>query len=213
MNLASEKMAGDDQPMSVVICDSHPAFAKGLESLLKDYSHIEVEGVAFSGKEAEILVKDWHPDVVILDIEIPDGIETIKAIRAAGAKTKVVVLTASENTNDCMRAVSAGAIAYVCKTSVLDEIVSIIRLVARGQFVVPALLAEAFLFDRLEPTVLDAEEVKILKAVAKGETNREIASRMDYSDRTIKRKLEQIYAKLHLTDRIEAAIYAANHDL
>lgn len=208
---------GDTLTILVTICDDHPAFALGLAKLLaEDASDIEVVGVADGAEEAERLVREVLPDVMLMDIALPgiDGIEATRRVRSASPGTKVVILTASDEQHDLRRAMRAGASGYVVKDHDVTEIADAVRAVAKGNLVLPSHLAASVLHDleNAAPDLNDAER-EILAGIAKGETNKELAARLHLSERTVRRRVDDIYSKLHLADRIEAAIYASKRGL
>jgi DNA-binding NarL/FixJ family response regulator len=204
--------------IGVIICDDHPAFARGLAALLRDEaSDFDPVGVAFDADEAERLAGEGPPDVVLMDIRLPgvDGVEATRRIRAISPSTKVVMLTASDEQADLYKALRAGASGYLLKESDVDEIITAIRSVMRGHLVIPAHLVRDIVIDleAQDPKALSDVEREILSAIARGLTNKEIAARLHVSERTVKRRVEDVYAKLHLTDRLEAAVYAAQQGI
>ena len=216
-------MGASGARLRVVICDDHPAFARGLASLLgSEAADLEVAGVAASGEEAVGLVADLLPDCVLMDLRMPgaDGTATTRRVREVSPTTTVVVLTVSDEADDLYAALRAGASGYVVKDRDVAEIAGAVRATCRGQLVIPAHLVGAFLHD-LDGSAapgrngegLNAHEREILTRIGRGETNRQIASAMHVSERTIRRRVEDLYAKLHLADRIEAAVYATHHGL
>lgn len=209
---------GDPLKITTIICDDHPAFASGVAALLQaEADDIEIVGVAGSGEQAEHLVVDLLPDIVLMDVRMPGagGIEVTRRIQAASPTTKVVMLTVSDETSDLYASLRAGASGYVLKDKEVWEIADAVRSVHRGHLIIPAGLAGRFVedLDQADSTALSDQEREILAAIARGETNREIAARMSLSERTVKRRVEDIYSKLHLADRLEAAVYAATRGL
>lgn len=208
---------GDTLTILVTICDDHPAFALGLAKLLADDApDIEVVGVADGAEEAERLAREVLPDVMLMDIMLPgiDGIEATRRVRSASPGTKVVILTASDEVHDLQRAMRAGASGYVVKDQDVTEIADAVRAIARGNLVLPSHLAASLLHDleSAAPDLNDAER-EILAGIARGETNKDLATRLHLSERTVRRRVEDIYSKLHLADRIGAAIYASKRGL
>ncbi len=204
--------------IDLIICDNHPAWAKGLASLIEaEAADLKVKGVAAGSDEAERMVRELLPDIVLMDVRMPDtgGIEATRRIRSASPTTKVVILTVSEEASDLYAALKAGASGYVLKERDVPEIADAVRSVHRGQLVIPAELVSRFVedLDDTDPKALNDPEREILAALARGETNKEIALRMHVSERTVKRRLQDIYQKLHLADRLEATIYAVQKGL
>lgn len=220
----SESMFRDVQPsgermaIAVMLCDDHPTFARGLAKLLEDETaDVDVVGVATSVEEVERLVRETLPDVVLMDIRMPgtDGIEGTRRVRAASPTTKVVMLTVSDEQSDLYQALRAGAAGYVSKQNDVSEILNAVRSVCKGNLVLPAHLVGEVLHDleKFDPSALSDTERGILAGIARGETNREIGRRLHVSERTVRRRVEDIYAKLHLSDRIEAAVFAAQRGI
>jgi NarL family two-component system response regulator LiaR len=205
--------------VTVIICDDHPAFAQGLARVLEaECEELSVVGVATSGEEAQRLVQQLLPELVVMDIYMPElsGIEATREICALSPSTKVVMLTASDSGDDLYEALRAGALGYVTKDTQASEITDVLMSVHRNNYSFPAALADQLLEDleKADATLhLDDEEREILGAIGRGATNREIATQMNLSERTVRRRLHNIYDKLHLADRIEAAIYASQHGL
>lgn len=143
------------------------------------------------------------------------GIDGIRRIREVSPSTTVVALTASDDQRDLYQALRAGASGYVIKDSDVSEIAGAVRAVCRGQLVIPAHLVGAFVQDLDGPRAegLGDQEREILARIARGQTNREIAAELHVSERTVRRRIENLYAKLHLADRIEAAVYASRQGI
>lgn len=204
--------------ISVIICDDHPAFAQGVAALLQLEPDISVIGVATSGKEAVGMVREHLPDIVLMDVVMPgmDGIEATRRVRAASPTTKVVVLTVKDEERDLFLALRGGAMGYITKDKEIEQIADAVRSVHRGHFVIPVDLARRFIDDledaSSEMSLSDMER-EILAGIARGEGNKEIAARLHLGERTLKRRVEDIYSKLHLKDRVEAAVYAATRGL
>lgn len=200
--------------IGVMICDDHPAFARGLGSLLEqEAADIEVAAVVTSVEDLERAARQSPPDVLLLDLRMPgtDGIEAARRMRAMAPGTRIVVLTASDDQSDLYKALKAGASGYVLKESDVSEIAGAVRSVFRGHLVIPAHLVGSFVHDleEADPASLSDLERDILDGIARGETNREIAERLHMSERTVRRRVEDVYAKLHVTDRLQAAMYAS----
>jgi DNA-binding NarL/FixJ family response regulator len=214
----SLKAETNTSELRVVICDDHPAFAEGLARLLsEETSDFQVVATARSAEELEEMVDSVLPDVVLIDIRMPkvDGIEATRRIRQKSPTTTILILTVSDEKADLFQALKAGAMGYITKDRDVSQIVDAMRSVARGNLVIPSYLAELFLNDLRErgPESLSETETEILRAIAKGETNREIAQRLFLSERTVCRRIEDIYSKLHFADRLQAAIWAVQRGL
>ena len=217
-NLLADTGTGEATKTTVVVCDDHPAFARGLAELLRsEPGEIDVVAIATSAEEAATVVSALLPDVVLMDIRLPqvDGIEATRRVRAVSPTTQVVMLTASEEESDLYEALRAGASGYVTKDNDVSEIANAVQAVRRGHLVIPAHLAGRFMSDleRSEPAPLTSLERELLAAIARGETNRDLATRLHLSERTVRRRIADLYARLHLSDRIGAAIYATERGL
>lgn len=203
---------------SVIICDDHPAFARGLAELLKSEApDLEVIAVTSGAEEATRIAAEMLPDCVLMDLRMPgtSGIDGIRKVREASPTTTVVALTASDEQRDLYSALRAGASGYVLKESDVSEIAGAVRAVCRGQLVIPAHLVGAFMADLevANSEGLGEQEREILARIARGETNREIAAGVFVSERTVRRRIENLYSKLHLADRIDAALYASRRGI
>ena len=208
----------DDMTIAVLLCDDHPTFAKGLGPLLTDESSdIEVVGIATGGVEAEQMVRELRPDVVLMDIRMPDidGIEAARRIRAISPTTRVVMLTVSDDEVELYRAVRAGASGWVSKARDASDVVAVIRAVSHGHLVLPADLAASVLtdFGGDHAVSLSNEERVLLAGIARGVTNLELAGSLHLSERTVRRRIEDLYSKLHVTDRLQAALWASQHGI
>lgn len=205
-------------PIAVIVCDDHPVYARGLAAMLEqEHDDIEIVAIATTAADAEHQTLEHTPDVVIMDICLPgvDGIEATRRIHAGSPSTRVVVVTASDDRHDLYQALRAGASGYVVKEADATEIARVVRAVSTGQLVIPSDLAAHFVHDleRADPSTLSDLERDILAGIGRGETNREMGQRLHLSERTVRRRVEDIYAKLHLTDRLAAALYAAKRGL
>jgi len=208
----------DDMTIAVLLCDDHPTFAKGLGPLLTDEgSDIEVVGIATGGAEAERMVRELRPDVVLMDVRMPgvDGIEAARRIRAVSPTTRVVMLTVSDDEVELYRAVRAGASGWVSKARDVSEVVAVIRAVSHGHLVLPVDLAISVLTDFAggDAVALTDEERALLAGIAQGTTNLDLAVSLHLSERTVRRRIEDLYAKLGVTDRLQAALWASQHGI
>ncbi|MGH2767503.1 MAG: response regulator transcription factor [Actinomycetota bacterium] len=197
-----------------MICDDHPATARGLAGLLEvEAPDVKVVGIALSGKEAEEMARELSPDVVVMDIYMPgvSGIEATHRVRASSPGTKVMILSVSDLEADIVDALRAGATGYVTKDRDLPDIVAAIRATHSGQLTVPAGVASEFLrqVDEGNPSGLSDEGRRILLLLGEGKTNRQIGEEIHVSERTVRRRIRDIYATLKISDPRGAAAYAA----
>ncbi len=193
----------------VAIVDDHPIVREGLVAALDGRSGIVVTGVHSSGDEAVAALSHDHPDVVVLDLEGTRGLETLGSLAKSAA---VLVLTAYTSDEQLDRALGAGALGYLLKGSPIDEIERAIRTVAGGQSYVDPRLASRVLAISTAPR-LTAREREVLRLVAGGKSNKEIASALGVSERTIKFHVTSILTKLGAENRAQAAATAAQRGL
>ncbi len=207
--------------IKVVIADDHPVVRQGLRSIL-DADDIEVVGEAATGTEAVALVQELEPDVILMDIRMPDmdGLQAMAAMKRNSLKTSVIVLTTYNNMQYLVRSVIYGAAAYFLKGISRDELLAAIRAVADGKLllkvhhlrgVVERLLKEDA---KLAPpavrkaSVLTAREREVLGLIVQGLTNKQIADILCVSQATVKTHVEHIISKLGVSDRTQAAVWA-----
>ena len=204
----------------VVIVDDHPLFREGVIHTLKTATGIVVVGEGATADEAIRLAGELLPELLLLDIAIPGGgIAVAQAIAVAYPVVKIVMLTASEDEENMVAALKAGARAYILKGVPARELIHILRMVERGEGYVPPSMAASILIEMSraapegEPSVnpLDAltdREHQILEQVAAGYSNKEIGYQLHLSEKTVKYYMTNILQKLHVRNRVEAALLA-----
>ena len=205
----------------IILVDDHPLFRKGLAELLEQSGSIEVTAFTGNPNEVAMLLKAHRPDVLILDLNMPgtDGITLMQQLRADDFDLPILILTLSEAEDDLARALRAGASGYLLKSMEPDEVVDAILRAQRGENVVaPAMTAKLVkLYDPKSQdagSLLDAltpREREILTHLARGESNKAIARTLDISHDTVKLHVRHILAKLNLSSRVEAAVFAVEH--
>jgi len=204
----------------VLIADDHKVVRQGLRFLLSSEPGIEVAGEAADGVAALDAIRDVRPDVVLLDLFMPrlDGLAVLAAMREQRLTAAVLVLTSSADDQHLVEAIKAGALSYLPKTAGVDQVVDAVRAAARGESVLqPA--ATARLLRELRHAAADPlgqltpRETDVLKGLAQGRSNREIAKALSVSEETVKSHVSSILAKLGLADRTQAAIFALQHHL
>ncbi|MFQ5858602.1 MAG: response regulator [Anaerolineae bacterium] len=202
------------RPIRVLIADDHPVVRRGLQSMLAGNEDIEVVGEAADGQSTLETARRFRPDVILLDIRMPDtsGLDIARELRQTWPGVKVIVLTTYGRDGYFQRALKAGVHAYLLKDTAHRDLVRAIRAVHQGQHVVgPALMGklwQQFEGQGVKGTLLTEEEVQILKWVAQGATNKEIAEQQFWSEVTVKRKMQTIYEKLGVERRTEAVAKA-----
>jgi two-component system response regulator DevR len=214
----------EEPSIRILIADDHEVVRIGLSALLDRQPGFRVVGQAGSGQEAIRLARALRPDVVVLDIRMPDGSGTdaCRAITAEAPGTPVVMLTSYADEEALFEAISAGASGYVLKRIGSDELVSAIRTVAAGQSMLDPAVTAAVL-DRLRRAVhaeesgafqeLTEQERRVLAHIAEGESNREIADAMGLAEKTVRNYVSNILAKLALASRAQAAAFAIRNRL
>jgi DNA-binding NarL/FixJ family response regulator len=209
-------------PVRIIVVDDQALFRTGLARLLNEDERIEVVGQAEDGLTAVDLVAKVKPDVVLMDLKMPnlDGIEATRRILAANPGVKVLVLTSFDADTSIIQALKAGAAGYVLKDSQAEGIVSSILAVMSGERVMASAVAQRVL-DMLTGTTtpkefydgLTTREVEILKLLASGMANKQIAYKLGISEKTVRNHVSNMYEKLQIFDRAQAVLYAVRKGL
>ncbi|HNA30371.1 MAG TPA: response regulator [Thiobacillaceae bacterium] len=209
--------------LSIVLVDDHTLFRKGLAELLESQGAVNVSAITGNPAEVAGLLREKMPDVLILDLNIggTDGIHVMQQLRVEGFQLPVLILTVSEAEEDMARALRNGANGYLLKSMEPDEVVDAIIRAARGETVVaPGMTAKLVrMLDNKGNSAtsllesLTQREREILSHLAKGESNKAIARQLDISYDTVKLHVRHILAKLNLSSRVEAAVFAVEHKL
>lgn len=206
----------------VLLCDDHAIVRKGIGALLTTQTDIQVVGEASDGKEAIAQAQALQPDVILMDLMMPqiDGIEATRQITALQPNAHILVLTSFAADDKVFPAIKAGALGYLLKDSGPTELLQAIRQVARGEPSLEPTIARKVLFELhhppkapLTPDPLTERELEVLKLVSQGLSNREIADRLVITERTVCTHMSNILAKLHLASRTQAALYALKEGL
>ena len=213
-------MDTEGRPITVLVADDQELFRRGMQTVLATEAGFNVVGEASDGAAAVARTTDLAPDVVLMDVRMPemDGIEAARRIRELAPSTRVIMLTVSDEEDDLYGAVRAGANGYLLKDASLDDVADAVRAVARGESLISPSMASKLLSeftnltsgttaDAAEPKLSDRER-EVLKLVAQGLTNREAANALHLSENTVKNHVANILDKLHLRSRLEAAMYA-----
>jgi DNA-binding NarL/FixJ family response regulator len=209
----------------VVVADDHSLFRQGLRALLEAEDDIIVVGEASTGAAVQEMVAETQPDVVLMDISMPitDGVSATREVLRVKPDTGVIILTMHEEEGHVFQAIRAGARGYLLKTSKSADVVAAVRAVHAGSSLIdPAVNAKVLdEFVRLSERAGVAEglgtlsetEIQLLRLVAGGLSNREIATAMSYAERTIKNRMSVLFHKINVRDRTQAAVYAISHGL
>ncbi|MCM3162077.1 response regulator transcription factor [Metabacillus litoralis] len=207
--------------IKVVIADDHHVVRRGLLFFLKTQQDIEVIGEAKNGQEAVDMVSKLNPDVVLMDLSMPimDGVMATKAIREAENEVKIIILTSYADQDHVIPAIRAGASGYQLKDIEPDELVQTIRDVLKGESklhpkVTSHVMTHLSGQNSNQQTKLDEltrREKEVLNELAKGKSNKEIASALYITEKTVKTHISNILSKLQLSDRTQAAIYAVKN--
>lgn len=206
----------------VLLADDHALFREGLRSLLATYGDLEVVGQATNGVEAVRLAASERADVVLMDLRMPvmDGVTATRQIIAARHGCRVIALTTFDDDDSVFDALRAGAVGYLLKDVAAEQLVEAIRLAQRGEsFLQPSItakvVAELGRLSRVGGAVdhgalaaLSAREIEVLRLVARGATNKDIAVQLDIVEGTVKNHMTSIFTKLGVTDRTQAALRA-----
>ncbi|MBL8160459.1 MAG: response regulator transcription factor [Anaerolineae bacterium] len=207
-------------PIRVVLIDDHHIVRHGLTRYLESFADIMIVGEAATGEAALEQFDTWLPDVSIVDLLLPggiDGIETTRRIRADFPRSQVVVLTAQTDDARVIAALRAGAIGYLRKDTQPETLLAAIRAVARGQSFLDAAAATAVSQELAHPVSgksnLTAREIDVLRLLVGGNTNREIAEILVISEETVKSHVASILSKLQLAHRGQAILYAVKHGI
>jgi DNA-binding NarL/FixJ family response regulator len=211
--------------LRVLLVDDHDLFRTGLKTLLEEQG-IRVVGEAANGQTALRLVTEVAPEVVIMDLNMPglSGVATTREVTSLSPLTRVVVLTISSDDNDVMDAVMAGACGYLLKDSSITDLVGGIRAAAAGESLIsPQIAAKVLQRLRAQATSVDVaekvtaelsdREIEVLKLIANGKDNAEIARDLYISPKTVKNHISNILMKLQIENRIQAAVYAVRSGL
>jgi DNA-binding NarL/FixJ family response regulator len=197
-----------ESPIRLLIVDDHPVVRDGLRGIFESDPQFEVAGEAGNGAEAVTRARSLQPDVVLMDLRMPDvdGVTAIKRLAELGVDTRVLVLTTYDTDTDVVPAIEAGATGYLLKDAPRSELLSAVRAAARGEAVLSPSVATRLLGQVRAPAhePLSSRELDVLALVARGTSNRDAAARLFISEATVKTHLLHIYAKLGVNDRAAA---------
>jgi DNA-binding NarL/FixJ family response regulator len=193
----------------IIVVDDQAVVRQGFVSLISTVADMRVIAQGTNGREAVALYREHRPDVVLMDLRMPEmgGVEAISAIRREFADAKVIVLTTYDGDEDIYRSLQAGAQGYLLKDMFFDELESAIRAVHAGGRKIPGVVAER-LAERMGGSDLTGRELEVLKLIVGGRSNKEIGAALGISEATVKSHINSILGKLGVTDRTQAATTA-----
>ncbi len=202
----------------LVLVDDHRVVRRGLRSFLEAFPDIVVVGEASSGEELLAAIAGWQADVVLLDLLMPggcDGVETARRLQALAPQTRVVMLTAYGDSARVIAALRAGVIGYIRKDAEPELLLAAVRAAAQGQAMLDPGIAESIWQDlsREDADALTGREMEVLRLLAQGRSNPEIAESLVVSTETVKTHVGNILAKLHQTHRTQAVVHALKQGL
>jgi NarL family two-component system response regulator LiaR len=213
-----------EQRIMVLICDDQAIVRKGIRALLATEPSIEVIGEAENGQEAVSRVKELRPDVILMDLVMPevDGVEATRRITSRQPEARILVLTSFATDDKVFPAIKAGALGYLLKDSSPEALVQAIQHVYRGEPSLHPTIARRVLQELSRPEELEESprsdplterELEVLRLVARGLSNQQIANQLMISEATVRTHVSRILSKLHLASRIQAALYALDKGL
>ncbi|MCA9837956.1 MAG: response regulator transcription factor [Trueperaceae bacterium] len=205
----------------ILLCDDHAMFRQGLRSILETEDEFRVIGEAATGREAVRYALETRPDVILMDIQMPelDGVAAAKAILAEDSSAKVIILTMYRQDTYVFEAIKVGARGYLLKDADANDLIEAIHKVAQGETLLNAEMAASILdeFKKVKQlpdhpehklSDLTEREADILRLLAQGASNQEIAEALQVSEKTVRNRLSEIFSKLRLNNRTQAALYA-----
>jgi DNA-binding NarL/FixJ family response regulator len=198
----------------VLSVDDHPLVREGIAALIRDQADMQLVAQGASGKEAILRFREHQPDVVLMDVRLPDmnGIDAMITIRAEFPEARVIIVTSSEGDVEMRRALAGGARGYLLKSMPPQNLVEAIRKVHRGKKDIPAEIA-SHLADHYSDEPLTGREIEVLQQIAEGNRNRDIADKLFISEGTVKVHIQHIMEKLGANDRTQAITIAARRGI
>jgi len=200
-------MSHDSRAIRVLVVDDHPLFRQGITALIEDEPDMVLVAEATNGRQGVELFRQHRPDVTLMDLQMPDmtGLDAITAIRAEFPEAHIIVLTTYVGDVQAVRALQAGASGYLLKTTLSVELLSTIRAVHRGRKALsPEISFE--LAEHVAQEALSPLEVRVLRLIAEGNSNKEIGAQLSFTEDAVKCHVRSILAKLGANDRAQAAV-------
>lgn len=211
-----------ESPIHVLIVDDHPVVLKGVRALLEEIDDIEIVGEATNGKDAIEQNQQLEPDVLLMDLIMPemDGVEAIRSITAEQPDARILVLTSFVTDDKVFPAIKAGALGYLLKDSQPEDLVKAIRQVYRREPSLHPTIARKMMkefgkstADKAIPDPLTDRETEVLRLLARGADNQDIADQLVIAEVTVRTHISRILSKLHLANRVQATLYALREGL
>jgi DNA-binding NarL/FixJ family response regulator len=198
-----------NRSIRIMIVEDHHVVRQGIIALLKTVTGFEVVAEASDGREAIALFDQYHPDVTLMDLRMPNlgGVEAVTEIRRKHPGARIIVLTTFDGDEDIYRALEAGAKSYLLKGMFTEELIEAIRAVHAGKSRLPSAVAER-LSQRIGASALTSRELEVLNGIVAGRSNKEIGAALFISEATVKTHINNILSKLGVTDRTQAATTA-----
>ena len=209
------------EKITLILADDHAMVRKGLTAFLATAQDIEVVAVAACGAETVAAAKKHAPDVVLLDLFMPDqpAVETVRQIKRVSPRSQIIMVTSHEGDEYVVTMTQAGAISYILKDTTPEDLISAVRKAAAGESTLSPRIAKALVTIVARARALSPQEnqfhedltereMEVLQCIAEGMSNMDIAARLNISDKTVKSHVGNILSKLYLTDRTQAAVYA-----
>ncbi len=203
-----------DEPIRILCADDHPLIRDGISFALGTESGIEIVAYAENGSEAIDAFRQYTPDVILMDLQMPEvnGLQALEAIRRLDPKARYIVLTTYGGDVQAARALKAGAMGYLLKTMIRKQLLEAMRTVSSGRKYIPYEIA-TMVAERLDTEELSPRELEVLRSIAAGNSNKMIAARLGISENTVKGHVKEIVAKLQATNRANAVFLAMRRGL
>jgi NarL family two-component system response regulator LiaR len=198
-------------PTSIALVDDHRVVARSLKAYLESFPDLQVIGIAASGEELLEQLDAWKPHIVLQDLLMPgglDGIETTRRVVERAPSTRVIALTASTDEARMMGVLRAGAVGYVRKDAEPEILLAAVRAIARGKTYIDPSVSRQLLHATAAPADLTLREIEVLRQVALGRSNKEIADALSISDETVKSHVGNLFSKLQVENRAQATVQA-----